>query len=203
MHKEILADAQIALLPMLQSFSQDFGLVGGTAIALHIGHRQSIDFDLFTNKPFENLKIRKEILRWSKIEAVLQDENEQYTIVAGGVKITFLLYPFKIAVTKIFDAVIPLPDMITLAAMKAYAFGRRSKWKDYVDLYFILKNHHTMKEIAQKAEELFGVEYNEKLFRVQLAYFEDIDYTEKIMYMPGFETNDEVIKKMLITHSLE
>jgi hypothetical protein len=40
-------------MPLIKSFSQDFGLVGGIAIALHIGHRRSIDFDLFTKKEFE------------------------------------------------------------------------------------------------------------------------------------------------------
>ena len=46
MHKEILTKEQLELLPTIKFFSKDFGLVGGTAIALHIGHRHSIDFDL-------------------------------------------------------------------------------------------------------------------------------------------------------------
>lgn len=203
MHKEILTDVQIKLLPMLASFASDFGLVGGTAIAIHIGHRQSVDFDLFTNKQFDNEKIRKKILRFAAIEAVMADESDEYTIVADGVKITFLQYPFKIDFTEILDDVIQLPDVITLAAMKAYALGRRARWKDYVDLYFILKDFHTLKEIVKKAEQIFGIDFNEKLFRVQLAYFEDIDYTEKIMYMPEFVTGDEAIKKALVEYSLE
>ena len=51
MHKEILTDEQINLLPLVQLFNKDFGLVGGTAIAFHIGHRESIDFDLFSLYP--------------------------------------------------------------------------------------------------------------------------------------------------------
>ncbi len=203
MHKEILTDAHIKLLPMLASFASDFGLVGGTAIAIHIGHRRSIDFDLFTNKPFDNQKIRKKILQFAAIDAVMTDENEQYTIVADGVKVTFLQYPFKIDFTEKLDDIIKLSDVLTLAAMKAYALGRRAKWKDYVDMYFILNGLHTLKEIVKKAEQIFGVDFNEKLFRVQLSYFEDIDYTEKIMYMPGFETSDASIKKVLIKCSLE
>lgn len=203
MHREILTNAQIKVLPMLKKFFSDFGLVGGTAIALHIGHRQSIDFDLFTNTQFDNAKIRKKVSQFSAIEAVMADERDQYTVVADGVKITFLHYPFKIDFREDFDEVISVPDVLTLAAMKAYALGRRAKWKDYVDLYFILKDSHTLKEIVQKADQIFGVDFNEKLFRVQLAYFEDIDYTEKIMYTSGFETNDEDIKRTLIKYSLE
>ena len=53
MHKEILTAKQTGLLPVIKTFSKDFGLVGGTAIALYIGHRQSIDFDLFSLKMFD------------------------------------------------------------------------------------------------------------------------------------------------------
>jgi len=47
MHKEILSGNQMALLPFVQKFIKEYYLAGGTAIALHIGHRRSIDFDLF------------------------------------------------------------------------------------------------------------------------------------------------------------
>ncbi len=50
MHKEILSKKQIDFFPHLKKFSNDFGLVGGTAIAFHLGHRQSIDFDLASLK---------------------------------------------------------------------------------------------------------------------------------------------------------
>ncbi len=50
MHKEILNANQIKLLPIIGEFSKQFILVGDTAIGLQIGHRQSIDFDLFTSK---------------------------------------------------------------------------------------------------------------------------------------------------------
>ena len=48
MHDNILTNEQRNLLPLIKAFSKDYYLVGGTAIALHIGHRRSIDFDLFT-----------------------------------------------------------------------------------------------------------------------------------------------------------
>jgi len=96
-----------------------------------------------------------------------------------------------------------LPDLLTLAAMKAFALGRRAKWKDYVDLYFILKEHCTVSEITVKGVEIFGNEFNEKIFRTQLAYFEDIDYSEQIIYKKGFSTDDEIIKKALVEFSLE
>lgn len=202
MHKDILTEKQLELLPLVKSFSRDFGLVGGTAVALFIGHRRSIDFDLFTNDGFENMTIRKRVLKFKKIERILSDENGQYTIIVGGVRITFLHYQFKISFSKKFSNVIRLSDLPTLAAMKAYALGRRAKWKDYVDLYFILRGRYNMGAISKRAKNIFGPEFNEKIFRAQLAYFKDVDYSEKIIYMKGLEIQDSSIRKSLVNFSL-
>lgn len=202
MHKEILTDEQAGFLPLIKSFSKDFGLVGGTAIALHLGHRRSIDFDLFSKKEFDNQKIRRKIIKFSKIVRVIRDETGQFTLDINGVRFTFFLYPYPIVFSGDLDNLIKIPDLLTLAAMKAFASGRRAKWKDYVDLYFVAKTRHGIKDICRKAAEIFGNEFNEKLFRTQLAYFEDINYSEEIMFMPGFEIGADEIKRGLINFSL-
>ena len=122
MHKEILTKKQVELLPMVKAFNKDFRLVGGTAIALHIGHRRSIDFDMFSYKPFRNIALRKKIKTFANID----------------------------------------------------------------------------QEIVNQPGE-----FNEKLFRIQLAYFEDINYAEQVEFMPGFEVPDEIVKKKLTEFSLE
>ena len=61
MHKEILSPAQKKLLPLIKKFNKNFYLTGGTAIALHLGHRRSIDFDLFTRDGFNNSDLRKRL----------------------------------------------------------------------------------------------------------------------------------------------
>ena len=202
MHKEILTPEQIELLPLVKSFTKNFGLVGGTAIALHLGHRRSIDFDFFTSKDFDNLKIRNQVLKFKKINQVLRDEKGQYTIVVNETRLTFFCYPFKINFSKSFERMCRLPDLLTLAAMKAYALGRRAKWKDYVDLYFIIKRHYPLGSIIKKAKQIFGREFNEKIFRSQLVYFRDIDYSEKGIYLPNWQVKDQEIRKALIKFSL-
>ena len=67
--------------------------------------------------------------------------------------------------------------------MKAFALGRRAKWKDYVDLYWLLKSHCTLGGICKRAQELFGNLFSEKLFRQQLCYFKDIDFSEEVQYV--------------------
>ncbi|MEK7586609.1 MAG: nucleotidyl transferase AbiEii/AbiGii toxin family protein [Patescibacteria group bacterium] len=202
MHKEILTPAQLKLLPLVKLFTKNFGLVGGTAIAFHLGHRESIDFDLFTFEKFSNYPIKAKITKKRKLDTVLVNKKGEYTFLIDGVKFTFFQFPYKINFSESLDDIIKLPDLLTLAAMKAFALGRRAKWKDYVDLYFILKAHHTVSEITAKGVEVFGNEFNEKIFRTQLAFFEDIDYSEQISYKDGFFVDDEIIKKTLIEFSL-
>jgi len=202
MHKEVLTREQAEFLPLLELFSKNFGLVGGTAIALYIGHRRSIDFDLFTNKEFKNQSILNKISKFFKIDMVVVNRTEELTIVIKGVRFTFFRYPYKIDYSKKFDNIIKLPDLLTLAAMKAFALGMRAKWKDYADLYFILKKYYSIDKIVKKAKKIFGNGFNEKLFRSQLAYFKDIDYKEEIIYLKGYEIDDKTIKKELINFSL-
>lgn len=202
MHKEIFTKEQQELLPLIKEFSKDFVLVGGTSIALHIGHRQSIDFDLFSYGEFNNAKIKRKILRYRKINKTYISEKGEYTLLVNNVKITFYDFPYKIKISAYLDKIIPLPSLLTLAAMKAFALGNRGKWKDYIDLYFILKNYYSLNEISKKGEEIFGSEFNERIFREALAYFQDINYDEKVIFMPGFEVSDKIIKKELIKFSL-
>jgi len=196
MFKNILTIEQEKLLPLLKSFSQNYYLVGGTAIALHLGHRRSIDFDLFTDKPFDSMHIRAKLLTNYKIEHTFSQGEGELTVLINRVKVTFFYYPFIIDRSVNFKNIIALPDILTLGAMKAFALGKRAKWKDYVDLYFIFQKY-SFKELIDKAYLIFKSEFNEKLFRAQLSYFEDIDYSEEINYMPGFERNDEEIRQFL------
>lgn len=202
MHRDILDDKQIKLLPLLKNFSDRFFLAGGTAMALHLGHRHSIDFDIFSNQEFDNLNIRKKIVSSGfNIDSVIYDIKDEYTVIIQNAKCTFLYYPFKITNEIQFDDIITMPDVLILAAMKAYSLGRRAKWKDYVDLYFVLQKY-PINELIKKTLNIFSNEFNAKLFRAQLSYFEDIDYSEKIDYAPGFETSDDEIKRYLTEASL-
>lgn len=205
-HREILATGQVDLLPVLKLFAKDFGLVGGTAIALHIGHRESIDFDLFSKEPDTDFNIpalKRRFKRYAGIDTIIRDKESEFTFNARGVQVTFYHFEYKIPYTEQFDAYIAMPSLLTLAAMKAFALGQRAKWKDYVDMYFIMRDFHSLGEIVQHAEKLFGGEFNQKLLRTQLSYFEDIDYSEEIIYKNEFSTDDEVIKKALIEFSLQ
>lgn len=202
MHLEILSKEQIELLPLISQFKREFYLVGGTAIALHIGHRESIDFDLFKLADLRKNDVYKKVIA-SKFGYKFGYENyEQLNLIINHVKFTFFSFPHKIPSIEEIKGVIKMPDLLTLAAMKAFALGRRAKWKDYLDLYFILKDHHSLKEIAAKATELFGKMFSEKLFKMQLSFFKGINYDEEVTFLiPNPPTNQEV-QDFLINISL-
>ena len=69
-------------------------------------------------------------------------------------KFTFFHYPYQVVGTCKFEEFISVPDLLTLAAMKAFALSRRSKWKVYVDLYFIIKEFYSIKQISEKASNI-------------------------------------------------
>ena len=203
MYPEILSPEQNELLPLLKLFRREFYLVGGTAIALQIGHRRSIDFDLFKSKPFISKKILNKIDETHCRYNVTYRVSEQLNLTISDVKFTFFEYPYPIELSADFNKILRMPDLLTLAAMKAFALGRRSKWKDYVDLYFLIKDYFTVNEIIQKAMLIFGQEFSGKLFRSQLSYHKDINYSEIVEYMNGYEEKEEVIKAFLIEKALE
>ncbi|MFH2024266.1 MAG: nucleotidyl transferase AbiEii/AbiGii toxin family protein [bacterium] len=198
MYKEILTEKQIKLLPLIKLFSKEYYLVGGTAIALQLGHRHSVDFDLFSSNKIGRRSIENRIKSNDyPINEVIYEDVDELTMIVNSVKMTFYNYPFKIIPKLFFEGIIKMPTLLDLAAMKAYTLGRRAKWKDYVDLYFILKDHFALGKISERAREVFGNLFNEKLFREQLCYFEDINYSERIEYEHKHEIDEEAIKRSL------
>jgi hypothetical protein len=198
MQQEILTDSQHHLLPFLKRFKRNYYLVGGTAIALYIGHRKSIDFDLFTHSPLNKKKLSNEIQKLNlKVQPLFFDVDQQHFLI-NDVKFTFFYYPYQIEHPIFFLDVISLPSLLDLAAMKAFSLGRRSKWKDYVDLYFILKEYYSMEQIIQRVKFYFPEQISEKLFRNQLAFHKDIDYTEEVDYVIDNPPSQEEIKDFLI-----
>lgn len=197
MHENALTQEQVALFPLIQKFNRTFYLGGGTAIALYLGHRQSIDFDLFTPKKFKRENIHQKIIASNfRISKTLFASGDEYTIIVNNVKLTFFNYPFEIPHKSKFKNIMTLPSLLDLAAMKAYALGRRAKWKDYVDLFFMLKYHFSLQQISIRATELFNDLFSEKLFRAQLSFFDDVDYTEEINYTAN-PIRDVKIKEFL------
>ncbi len=177
-------------------------MVGGTAIALHIGHRLSIDFDMFKNGPLKPKKILSVFDTFKEEYSVMLNMPEQLNLICREVKFTFMDFDFKVPHDIEFEHSIFIPNLLDLAAMKAYALGRRSKWKDYIDLYFIIKDFYAIKEISDRAQVIFGDLFSEKLFRGQLSYFVGISFEEEVEFVSGFEVSHKEVQRFLTESSL-
>ena len=183
---EILQKPQQKILKLLQEprFSvlwQDFYLAGGTGFALQLGHRISIDFDFFTYAESLPGRFALKIKKLLEPNAVVVNTAEQFSFIKDKVNITFLAYPFKLQTNVIQDLPIKLATIHSIAAAKAYTIGRRAKWKDYVDVFVYIKLFG-LEQLQEHATKIFGDLFSEKLFVEQLCYFEDIDFSEEIVW---------------------
>lgn len=177
-------------------------MVGGTAIALHIGHRLSIDFDLFKQGKIQPKRITTLFKKHNEDIIVTLNREGQLNLVCRNVKLTFFDFDYSIPHPVLLENGLSFPRLLDLAAMKAFALGMRSKWKDYVDLYFVLKGHYDINTVSKRATECFGDLFSEKLFRGQLNYFEGISFEEQVEFMPGFEVNENEVKEFLVDAAL-
>src|SRR3989344_3263545 len=176
MHLEALTSEGKDLYPFLHTF-KEFYLAGGTGLALQIGHRISVDFDLFSQQEIEaGLLTRGEQVFGHADVTVSVNHTGELTVFVRGVKLTFLSYPFPPVLKLASLDGLPTLSVKEIGATKAYTIGRRGAFKDYIDLYFILKEAYaSLEEIIVLAQKKYGSEFNDRLFLEQLAYLDDLD----------------------------
>lgn len=172
---EVLTPSQKIVFAKLGTFKRIGVMAGGTALAFQLRHRRSYDFDIFTSKDIPlNLSWEIKKIFGKKIEVIRESENELTFFTAKKVKVTFFYYPFKPLYKIIKTPSIFIFDWRDIAADKAYALGRRPIWRDYVDLFFIIKRGYGLEKIIQDAQRKFGGLFSEKLFLEQLIYLADL-----------------------------
>lgn len=181
MHPEALNEEGKKLFPYFGRFS-DFYLAGGTALALQIGHRISVDFDFFSQKEIpEHLldELKKTFVQYQINVSV--NNPEELTIFLNETKITFVKYLFPV-IKNFFELEgVKLLSIEEIGTTKAYVIGRRGDFKDYVDLYYILsEGHSSLNKVINLAEEKYRNEFNSRLFLEQLVYLEDIEESQLI-----------------------
>jgi len=194
MHQEAITSKAKEIFNKLKNFPE-FYLAGGTALALQIGHRISIDFDLFGESfiPDELLSKVRRIFKGFKVRVIV-NHSEQLTVTINGINISFIRYPFPVILKLIQYQGVKILPVLEIAAMKAYALGRRATFKDYVDLYFILKEKRIrLKEIINLCEKKYKDEFDPRLFLEQLLYLEDIEKIE-IQFLKKKVTKEEIQK---------
>lgn len=176
---DILPAAQRRLWPELGGTSSDFTLYGGTAIALRLRHRQSIDFDFFAQTSFEPDALLKEV-PYLKGAVVRQSSPNTLTTTVdrgGPVQVSFFggLGLGQIEAPDFIKAPdIAIASLIDLAGTKAKVIIQRVEPKDYIDIHAIMtKGGIPLPKIVAAATVIFGPQVNPLDALKAIAYHED------------------------------
>jgi len=145
----------------LESFSEmplfntgGWYLAGGTALALQIGHRKSVDLDFFTSeKEFDELKLERTLINTDKWDTSSKDSGTIYGEYLHA-KVSFIAYPFFTSSGKYAHfGTIKILTPEDIAVMKIIAISQRCRKRDFVDLYWYVKNREPLEEILQRVQK--------------------------------------------------
>jgi hypothetical protein len=158
---DILPPAQQTLWPLLNQLGHGFVLYGGTAVALHYGHRESVDFDFFSSTTFDPDKLKSAYSFLDK-GTVLNTEENTLSLLAptsqGEVKLSFFGgLKFGRASSPVIceDTHLRVASPLDLAVQKLKVIRVRSESKDYFDLDCLLQNGVNLSEALGAAEQLY------------------------------------------------
>lgn len=180
----ILPASQLSLWPCLRPVAE-LGLVlyGGTAIALRLGHRESVDFDFFTDRPLDVLALRK-ALPCLDDATVLQDAPDTLTVLvrplgaADTVKLSFfggLGFGRVSCPEPTSDQVLQVASMPDLMATKLKVLMQRTEAKDYLDLAAMIRAQVSLPHGLAAARQLFGAAFQPAEALKALTYFKGGD----------------------------
>lgn len=185
MHTECITPTALKVLKKFKEtiLAHEFVLAGGTAIALRLGHRKSVDFDFFTERAFSTDKLFRKI-RLLDIEAqTLQEEQGTLTLAANDVKVSFFHSPYPFLDEKTSLNGVPVAGLIDIASMKVLAITQRGAKRDFVDLAFILQDIPFTK-IALNMIGRFGADrINPVVIGKALVYFHDAESDPEPEYL--------------------
>jgi hypothetical protein len=177
---ETLPAAQRALWTELAVIPPGFVLCGGTAIALHLGHRQSVDFDFFGSSAFDPAQLYSSMPLLNGSTVLQQAANTLTCRVerGGPVIVSFFGVPSlrRVAAPLIAeDNRLPVASLLDLAGMKAAVVQQRAEAKDYIDLHALLAAGIDLPLALAAARIIYGERFNPQLTLKALSYFGDGD----------------------------
>lgn len=196
LHYDILDPERKAILPKLATFKGEFYLAGGTALALQIGHRDSLDFDFFSRQDIDTIKLFDQINETFAGSEIIKTQEEKNTLSVniGQVKLSFFTYTYKLVEELIEAEFVNLASIKDIACMKLSAITSRSALKDYVDLYFILKQYN-LEDLLNSCKDKFP-KLDIGLVLKSLVYFDDL-VEEPIIFKEGNTASLEEIQQAL------
>ena len=171
----IVDPATFELITQLQALPalKEFYLVGGTALALQLGHRHSIDIDLFTKNDFSVEELLSSLVQHFSVHSTFKTDNTLLSFI-NNIKVDFIRHAYPLVLPPITEEGITYLSKEDIAAMKLNAISNSGKrLKDFIDVYFLLE-HFSLSEMIG----FYTIKYpnfNPLIALKAINYFEDID----------------------------
>jgi hypothetical protein len=200
-HKESLPPEGRAVLGSIKKIVSDYRavLAGGTALALRLGHRVSADLDFFTQKEVRADTLLRKI-KASGMAVRVISEGEGYLVAEiDGLKFSMLHYDYPFTGPVLYEGVL-IASVLDIAGMKTIAISQRGTKRDFVDMYFIVRDtpFHTI------AEHMVGRFGRERISPVHigksLVYFADADSNYDPEYL-GEKVSWDAVKAFFRRHA--
>jgi hypothetical protein len=184
--RKVLGPSQQEIWPLLNQIPENYILYGGTAVALRLGHRKSIDFDFFTSETFLPDDLLREI-NFLKNCVKIQEKPNCLTVLVSltdsesPVKISFFgdLNLGQINAPDLAENDIYIASLKDLFGMKCATISQRAEKKDYLDIHAVLTHtNFDLHDGLAAAQAIYGNHYNPVITLKSLAYFEEGNVTE-------------------------
>jgi len=202
MHKECFPEQGWVILKSLKDVFTKYKaiLAGGTACALHLGHRISMDLDFFTSMDFHIESVISEIRKAGHSFQIIS-EGEGYLVgTIDGMKVSLFTYEYPFLEKTVIYEGIRVAGVLDLASMKVIAISQRGTKRDFADLYGILQEVPFHK-IASHMVKRFGKgRINPVHIGKSLVYFSDADSHPEPEYVKGRDVSWEKIKSFFKSH---
>lgn len=169
-------DAQTALAVLGKSnILRDGYLAGGTALALQMGHRQSVDFDFFSDKAFDALEMSRSL---QALGSFKEDAVEKNTLLGtfNSVKYSYFYYPYPTIQATTKHAGVSIAHIHDIAAMKLVAITDRNTKKDFIDLYTLVNHGVSIDQMFSLYDKKYHV-FEANIFTLikSMTFFIDAD----------------------------
>lgn len=151
-----------------------FYLAGGSALALHFGHRYSFDLDFFNSGKFDSKQIRQQLQDLGKFSL---DQIAEDTLLGkfNQTKISFFTYSYPLLFPTSDFSGIKIASVLDIACMKLDAISARGTKRDFIDLYFICQKEKLTKILKLFEKKFQKIDYNLAFIQKSLVYFLDAE----------------------------
>jgi predicted nucleotidyltransferase component of viral defense system len=195
--QDVILPETLELLVQIQQdqFFSEFLLVGGTALALHIGHRLSVDLDFFSTNSFDNYQIEAHL---AEVYGFSTDYVAPNTLkgFARNVKMDFLTHAYPLVNERCEEDGLRLASIPDIGAMKLNAIAHSgNRQKDFFDLYFLLE-HYSLRSLL----DAYQIKYpnsNPIIPLKAITWFEDIDFEIEKPLLTRIISFDDVKVRLL------